>query len=335
MNHFKKILKIIAIIAITLVVIFLGLSAKKDPDQIFYGVSFSKFHSDELKLPWKDVYKAILDDLGVRRFRLSAHWPITEPERGNYNFSELDYQVEEAQKRNAEVILVVGRRAPGWPECHEPQWATQLPWEERKEAILSYVEATVNHYKGYENIKYWQVENEPFLSVFAKEQCGDFDEDFFKEEVSLVKKLDPSRNILVTDSGNLGLWANPWRSGDIFGTSVYIYLWNPTIGQVKTVYLPSFYKAKANLMELIFGKKKSILIELSTEPWLLAPIVDSPLDVQISRMDIEKFNSIISFAEGTGFDEQYLWGAEWWYWMKDRGHPEYWARGKEIFSNSR
>ena len=87
-----------------------------------YGVSFSRFHTDELGLDWKEVYLAILDDLAVRHFRFSAHWPLTEPEEGKYNFEELDFQMKEAEKRDASVILAVGRRLPGWPECHEPKW---------------------------------------------------------------------------------------------------------------------------------------------------------------------------------------------------------------------
>jgi len=26
----------------------------------------------------------------------------------------------------------------------------------------------------------------------------------------------------------------------------------------------------------------------------------------------------------TNFDEQYLWGVEWWYYLREKGHPEIW-----------
>jgi hypothetical protein len=332
MIPFKKILKVFLWIILVIIILFISLSFKKVPEKITYGVSFSKFHSDELKLPWKDVYSSILDDLKVRHLRLSAHWPMIEPEEGQFNFEDLDYQMKEANKRGASVILAIGRRLPGWPECHEPDWVQGLSWEKKRGRILLYIEAVVNRYKEYKNIKYWQVENEPFLSVFAQEHCGKLDKTFLEEEIALVKKLDSEKPVLVTDSGNLGLWKGAWRAGDAFGTSVYIYLWNPSIGQVRTVYLPSFYKIKTNLMELLFGKKKSILIELSLEPWLLEPIVDTPIESQNQRMDINKFEEIITFAKKTGFEEQYLWGAEWWYWMKTQGDDGYWKKAKEIFS---
>ena len=57
------------------------------PNQVQYGVSFSKFHSDELGLEWKDVLTHILEDLNVTHFRLSAHWPMVEPEQGKFDWN--------------------------------------------------------------------------------------------------------------------------------------------------------------------------------------------------------------------------------------------------------
>ncbi|MEK7120557.1 MAG: endo-1,4-beta-xylanase, partial [Patescibacteria group bacterium] len=152
------------------------LSFREIPKDITYGVSFSKLHADELSLPWREVYKALIDDLEVRNFRLSAHWPMVEPKRDSYDFEAMDFQIKESQREKAEVILAVGRRLPGWPECHIPDWAKELSWEEQKEEVMEYVEVMIERYKNYENIKYWQVENEPFLEVFAKDHCGEFDE---------------------------------------------------------------------------------------------------------------------------------------------------------------
>ncbi len=330
----RTLIKIVLCAVLLLVVVFLLLSIKKNPEKISYGMSFNKIYVDELGLPWKTVYLSILDDLGVKRLRLSAHWPMIEPSRNEYHYDEMDFQMKEAEKRNVSVIFAVGRRLPRWPECHIPDWAKKDSWEDQKQEIRDYVTATVNRYKGYSNIAYWQVENEPYLTVFASDECGStLDKKFLKEEIDLVKSLDPSRPVLVTDSGNLGLWQGAWRNGDAFGTSVYMYLWNPTLGQVRSVYLPFFYKAKTNLMSLLFGNKKSFLIELSLEPWLLESVRTAPIEIQIERMSTDKFEEIISFAKKTGFDTQYLWGAEWWYFMKEKGHPEYWELGKKLFES--
>lgn len=308
-----------------------------------YGVSFSRFHSDELKLDWKQTYSAILDDLGVRRFRFSAHWPITEPEDGKYNFSELDFQIKEAEKRNATFMLAVGRRLPGWPECHEPQWLKDQilniknqnnKAEFRNGRLLKYIEATVKRYKDSKSLLYWQVENEPFLTFFSRSTCGSLDKDLLDKEIALVHHLDPKHKILITDSGEFGTWSGVYRRGDVFGTSLYLYIWNRRLGPLRYPITPAFFRIKQSLTRLIYGSKPSIIIELSTEPWLLEPIIQAPIDVQLDRMGIDKFNEMIRFASGTSFDATYFWGAEWWYWLKLHGHSEHWNRAKEIFKNS-
>jgi hypothetical protein len=232
---------------------------------------------------------------------------------------------------DAEVIFAIGRRLPRWPECHVPEWAKTLSWEEQKEEIREYLEAVVTRYRNSPAITHWQVENEPYLEVFARDHCDELDEAFLAEEIELVRGLDPSRPILVTDSGNLGTWAGAYRHGDAFGTSVYVYFWNPELGQFKTVLPPWYYRMKENIMKLLFGQKPTLLIELSAEPWLLEPVRNVPIDVQYSRMDVAKFNEILEYAEKTRYDTQYLWGGEWWYWLKENGNPDMWERAKKLY----
>ena len=324
----------IAVLLLLLGVVALLLIQKAVPERITYGLSFNTPYALELGLDPREVFTALLDDLNVRHFRLAAHWTLVEPRKDSFDFSELDYQIAEAEKRGADVILGVGRRLPRWPECHVPSWAQDLTWEEQKAEIREYIETVVTRYKDSPNIIYWQVENEPFLGVFAHEHCGDLDVDFLDEEIELVRSLDPTRPILITDSGNLGTWNGAYSRGDAFGTSVYIFFWNPELGQFRTVLPPAFYRAKENIMELLHGKKQTFLIELSVEPWLLEPVTDVAIETQYSRMDLEKFDEIIEYARETRYDRQYLWGGEWWYWLKEQDRPEMWERGKEVFGGA-
>lgn len=330
----KLLSRLIVFVVLTclLVGVALYVLARKDvPTQIQYGMSFNTMYANELGLDWKETYDAILNELGVRHLRLASHWPMVEPLKDVYNFEELDYQLMRAEEEGAEVVFAVGRRLPRWPECHVPQWASKLTWEEQQEEILSYTETVINRYKGSPAIKYWQIENEPYLEVFAKEHCGEFDEAFFEREVAHFRSLDNTRPFLITDSGNLGKWIGPYKHGDAFGTSVYIHFWNPELGQFRTILPPWFYRAKEGLLALFYGEKETMLIELSAEPWLLEPITNVPIETQYSRMDIEKLNDILQYAKDTRYEKQYLWGAEWWYWLKDKGHPEMWERGQVLF----
>lgn len=326
----KTIVSIILVAVLAPLFLFLA-SPRNIPERIVYGVSFNTPYARELGLDWKKAYLAILDELEVRHLRLAAHWTMVEPSRDTFNFNELDFQIKEAEVRGADVILGVGRRLPRWPECHVPEWARTLPWEEQKGEIRELIAAVVNRYKNNPVVTYWQVENEPFLGVFAEEQCGALDKAFLDEEIALVKELDPSRPILMTDSGNLGGWAGAYKRGDAFGTSMYLYLWTPELGPFTSVLPPSYYRMKRTAARLAFGAKENFLIELSLEPWLLRPVVEVPLEEQFERMDIEKFNNVIAFAKETGFDRQYLWGAEWWYWLKEQGDDSFWLRAKELY----
>lgn len=331
MTRIKLILISIAILLLLLVLGVAFLAQKEKPATITYGMSFNTLYARELGLDWQETYEAIITDLGVRHLRLAAHWPMIEGERDVYNFTEMDYQIKRAEEVGADVILAVGRRLPRWPECHVPTWAESLPAEVRNEEQLAYMKLVVERYKNSPAVKIWQVENEPFLRAFAFEHCGELDTDFLDKEIALVRSLDSTRPILVTDSGNLGTWQGAYQRGDIFGTSVYVHFWNPDLGQFKTFLPPWFYRAKENLMALLYGRRPAYLIELSAEPWLIEPIASVPISVQFTRMDIDKFNDILKYAEDTRFDTQYLWGAEWWYWLLLQGEPAFWQRGQELF----
>ena len=310
------------------------LARKEAPMSIIYGMSFNAPYALELGLDPDKTLAALIDDLGVRNFRLSAHWTLIEPERDKYDFAWMDRELAMVEKAHGEVIFGVGRRLPRWPECHVPAWARELPWEEEKKEILDYITAVVTRYKDSPVITHWQVENEPYLSVFAREHCDELDEAFLKEEISLVRSLDPSRPILMTDSGNLGTWKDPYQLGDSFGTSVYVYFWNPELGQFKTILPPWVYRVKENLMALLYGEKPTFLIELSLEPWLVEPVSDVPIETQYTRMNPEKMREIIEYARNTRFHTQYLWGGEWWYWLKTQGDSTMWDAGKALMANN-
>jgi hypothetical protein len=325
----KKLFYSIFILILITVLFFYLMSLGTIPKKITYGVSFSKYHADELHLDWKQTYLALLNDLNIKHFRFSAHWPSTEPRDGQYDFSVLDYQMQKAQSKGADVIFAVGKKLPGWPECHIPDWASKLSSDEQNKKLLDYIQTVVNRYKNYSNIKYWQVENEPFLN-FGPSQCGKLDENFVRQEIALVKKIDPAHPVLITDGGELGTWYQAYRNGDAFGSSLYLYVYTRFIGYWRYPINSAFFRIKENLMKLFYGSKPSLLIELEAEPWLPQPIADTPIDQQFQKMDISKLDDILRTASQSGFDTEYLWGGEWWYWLKLHNHPEFWNKIQEL-----
>jgi len=94
---------------------------------------------------------------------------------------------------------------------------------------------------------------------------------------------------------------------------------------------PVFYWRKAEIIRKIFNKKV-ICVELQAEPWGPELLYSSPLGEQEKTMNPEQFQKNIEFAKKTGFDEFYLWGSEWWYWMKEKQNkPEIWNEAKKLF----
>ena len=73
-------------------------------------------------------------------------------------------------------------------------------------------------------------------------------------------------------------------------------------------------------------------VELQAEPWGPKLLYDISLEEQEKTMNAEQFKKNIEYAKKTGFDYHYLWGAEWWYWMKEKqGDPSIWNEAKMLF----
>jgi len=299
------------------------------------GLTFSQYYArEQLGLDWRKTYLAILNELNPESLRLVAYWQYLEPEDDRFEFQDLDWQIAEAQKRNKKIILVVGHRVPRWPECHAPRWIWNQELRIRNQELLEYIKEVINRYKNNEAIWAWQVENEPLLAAFGR--CPKPDREFLKKEIALVKSLDPTRPIIITDSGELSLW---WRTAglsELLGTTLYRKVWNQYVGYFTHFYPPVFYTLRAWIVKKFFSTQKIIISELQGEPW--APghqsLAKFPLDEQLEYFSPEDLEKNVEFAKKTGLDEIYLWGAEWWYWLKTKqNNSQFWNEAKELFSN--
>ncbi|MBI4991599.1 MAG: beta-galactosidase [Candidatus Harrisonbacteria bacterium] len=330
MSRLIKGAAILLIVSWLIILFFIQKPADLTPGLKTFGVTFSKQAAESFGLDWQEAFRAILDDLGAKNLRLSVYWTETEPSEGQYDFSILDWQLKEAERRGVKIIVAVGQRLPRWPECHIPDWAKNLPTEERRERLLKLIDVVVNRYKSLSAIKYWQVENEPFLIGFG--ECLPFDKKFLDKEIAFVRSLD-SRLIIVSDSGELSLWLQAARRADIFGTTMYRSVWSNKIpgGYLRYPLPPSFFYLKANLIKYFASTKNIIVTELQAEPWGPKQIKEMAPMERDTSLSLEKFKANIEYARQVGFREAYLWGAEWWLWEKMSGRPEFWEYAKSLF----
>lgn len=293
----------------------------------FFGVTFSTKFSDELELDWKEVYAAVLDDLGVKYIRIPFYWDEIEPEEGVFDFRDYDYLIDEGEARDAKFIITVGRRQPRWPECHSPAWLNRKNATETSAATLKMVREVVERYQSRDSIEYWQVENEPFFGAFGV--CPPLDEELLVQEIELVKELD-SRPIIITGSGEMSSWRREGKLGDIFGTTLYRVVYNSWFGYIKYPFSASWYQLKAKLAGI--PKERLMLLELQAEPWVPKGKMIYLTENQIDRsMSVEQFKANMQYAINLDWQRSYAWGVEWWYWQKKFGNPEYWQIAKQLF----
>lgn len=331
MKIISKIL-IIAILFLAFFSLYFFIGTPPKANQIKWGANFSVKYSEQLGLDWQEVYIGILDDLGAKNIRISVDWDLIEPEKDKFDFNSIDWLIEESEKRNANLILVIGMKTLRWPECHIPGWVKDLSDSEREERIFNLLENIVKKYENNQNIVAWQVENEIF---FPFGECPAISRDFFAKEIQLVRDLDKSeRDILVTDSGEFSFWLNSAKYGDAVGISMYRNAWFEELNlSIPYPIPPSFYYKKSKLINRLFNKKV-IVTEFQAEPWGEKPLYCLDIKRQEELFSLDDFKNHLIFAQDSGFDEIYLWGTEWWYWLKNnQNNDSFWNEAKKLFNN--
>lgn len=293
-----------------------------------FGVSFSVKQCRNFGMEWRPVLRALITDMGIRRFRLMSYWDEHEPGQGEYDFTQLDAQIALISKAGGEITLCLGARQPRWPENHWPNWAWELPKAQRNKHLLAFIELVVKRYKSRSAIISYQLENEALLTNFGKRP--DTDRNRLRTEFAAVKSLDPKRPIIMTTSTS---WGIPVRNPipDIVGFSYYQVLFNNG-AYGRSFHRPWLDRWRAKLIRVLHGKP-SFIHELQAEPWGPANIWEMSLEEQDRSMSLEQLQENIAQAKKTNLYPIDLWGAEWWYWRKTTHDDEsLWVVAKELFS---
>lgn len=327
------------------------------------GTTYSRRQSAYLELDWKRAYLEILN-LNWFAIRLGAYWDEIEKKPDEYDFEKLDWQIEEAKKRNIPVVLTVGMKAPRWPEFFIPSWLAgrvdaAFGSDVSKNAFLrertlKFVRAVVEHYRDEPDVRYWQVENEPM------DREGPhfwwIGKDFLRQEVELVRGLDAAprhstglrrmtaapRPVILTAAtypntflfflARFRLDANPIYEClglcDILGINVY-----PVVGQKFWRFKIYFwsnpderaeYFTKVLRLARRFGKDVWIM-ELQAEPWEPGNLVWLSPEEPPSTLPKDIKQSYDEFS-ALGFHVIFLWGSEFWYYRRVRHEDRHWWR---------
>ena len=96
---------------------------------------------------------------------------------------------------------------------------------------------------------------------------------------------------------------------------------------------PNFFKIKRKMIEWLADQPNAIVIELQGEPWVKGWTTHAPLAAQLASMNADILKDNVEFAKKTGVSEVYIWGVEWWYWMRvSHNDSSLWETAKVMFA---
>ena len=293
---------------------------KHNDEPLKIGATFVPNYSRYFETDPQETLQAMIDDLGIRRFRLVSYWNNHEPQPDQYDFSELDWQFDMIEAAGGEIALSIGLRQPRWPECHGPEWAMAKSVPDWTEDLKEYMGVTIDRYKDRDVLVEYQLENEFLLTVFG--DCPDHSRERLIDEYNYVKTKDDTRPLIVNRSNNaVPSWPVVEPRADKVGAAVYKRVWDKTITKRNYEYPipPWFYSFLAAGTEITTGTE-SIIHELQTEAWLAEGLGydmrDAPLDVLYSTFGPDDVATRIKYGVDTGIRDIDLWGVEWWYMLK-------------------
>jgi hypothetical protein len=333
-SFFGKIFVIILAIVFFFSSVAFGISQyyvlKHRNQPLVFGATFVPNYARYFELDPKETLQAMIDDLGIRRFRLVSYWKIHEPQPDKYDFSELDWQFDMIEAAGGEIALAIGLRQPRWPECHGPEWAMAKTVPEWTDDLNEYMGEVIDRYKDRASLVEYQLENEYFLSVFG--ECPDFSRERLIKEAEYVKSKDPDTTLVISRSNNaIGFPIGEPRP-DKFALTVYKRVWDKTLTKRYYEYpFPAwFYGFLAGGGEILTGKELFVH-EIQTEAWLPEgySMKTAPVEELYKTLNSDRLKSRMKYGVNTGMKTIDLWGVEWWYHMKTkRDAPEIWNTAK-------
>ena len=292
--------------------------------------------------------------------RLGAYWSRIESQAGEFNTSELDWQIEAAERASKQIILAVGAvKTFGYPEFFVPRHWLEQPLREgslvrpaANAGLLSgatqFITRIVTRYRDRGSIVGWQLEHEA-VDPLGVEHTWRLGNQFVEMELEALRIADPSRPVMMngflptSSPVRLLQW---WRTrdqgdslavaarlADIVGIDYYPRHALTSLGP-RTVYLagadlPWQAALRARLFESIRSRGKRLMVcEGQAEPWETTTTPPNPERKAMYSCPPEQlvrnYNAAIDWSRPDHPICAYLfWGAEYWMLRDKSGDPSY------------
>jgi len=309
------------------------------------GITFDYEQCTNLGLDYKEALN-MTNKLEIKIVRIGLKWSKIETKRGKYNWGIYDEILNYLDKENIEVVLCLGMKSPRWPEFFIPKWLEYRRFngfrvlssnDVLRSSLFEFFERAIKRYSKLENIKYLQIENEPFLKAGPKK--GKIGTMFLVEELSFLRTITNLPIILnaqgLPTTGVLAEYLkgkNDYKKKlielcDIFGVNVYEKFEDKTfLGLQRTFRAGIFtWRYLGRLIDYAETHKKSVFVtELQAEPWqfgnvsLKDPYANKTCNPKMVRNNLKKLEEV-------GIESILLWGFEFHIACKREGNDE-WVR---------
>ncbi len=198
-----------------------------------YGFSYSFENTAWFGLDPKKTLIELYDCCKFSWVRLPFYWDTMIDKNGELRIEDLEFAITEAKKRNIKVVVTLGLKTPYYPEFHLPKHIQdQIKFGQIVDInhpvvqdLLKLDQKVVLELSRYDNIAYWQVENEPLLANINNIKINP---NLIAAEVDLVRKTDPMKRPIILSHVGPSKFDNNWKMllpilkpGDILGVNAY------------------------------------------------------------------------------------------------------------------
>ncbi|OGD92381.1 hypothetical protein A2697_00895 [Candidatus Curtissbacteria bacterium RIFCSPHIGHO2_01_FULL_41_44] len=325
-----------------------------------YGTSYSFEQAGWYGLEPREAYVKLLDEFNFDWARLPFFWDEMVDQSGKLVIDDLKFAIEEAKKRNVKVVIALGVKTPYYPEFHLPnEVRSKIKFGNRLTAdhpiakdLIEVDREVVGELSVYDNIIFWQVENEPLIGNVNRWKI---DPSLVAAEVDVVRKTDPGKRPIILNHAAVGFYDKSWeellpilKPGDVFAVNAFfktkgIDLFNAKIFNREIhIFWPDHFVwpvyswglASPDLSEI----KKKVeangnrfwILEMQAEPYIKKLEEAQDLFLSFEPADIKAADSFLKSYE---IESVGLWGAHFWQYREKKGDQTWTQTIKDVVNN--
>ena len=299
-------------------------------------------------------------DYPFEMIRIAAYWNRIEPRAGGFDTSELDWQVESAERAGKQIVLSVGAvKNFGYPEFFVPAHHLDRPLVEGSIvspsthgpvllAATRFIRHIVGRYRDRSSVVAWQLEHEA-VDPLGVEHSWRLATAFVVDELAALRQADPDRPVLMNGflpTSSVVRLSQGWRTrdqgdslsvaarvADVVGIDYYPRHALLSLGS-RSVYLAGAHLpwqralTRRSLADVRRKGKRVMVSEGQAEPWEAVTVPPNPgrrAMFSCSPADlIQNYNTAAGWSlEDSPLYAYLFWGAEYWLLRRDAGDSSY------------